>query len=78
MKVPLQTQTTKEGIRVWTFDNSTKRWEFFDPRPAFVKANTIKTMVPGRIYFLRLNRAQNTALNGKGVLLSKGWNHLGS
>ena len=63
-------------IRVWTFDNSTKSWEFFDPRPAFAKANTIKTMVPGRIYFLRLNRAQNTALNRKGVFLSKGWNHL--
>ena len=63
-------------IRVWTFDNSTKTWEFYDPRPAFAKANTIKTMVPGRIYWLRLNRVQTTALNGKGVLLFEGWNLL--
>jgi len=63
-------------IRVWTFDNSTKSWEFFDPRPAFAKANTIKTMVPGRIYWLRLNRAQNTVLNGKRALLFEGWNLL--
>jgi hypothetical protein len=63
-------------IRVWTFDNSTKTWEFFDPRPAFAKANTIKTMVPGRIYWLRLNRVQDTALNGKGVRLFEGWNLL--
>ncbi|MCH7737834.1 MAG: hypothetical protein IH872_10610 [Chloroflexi bacterium] len=63
-------------IRVWTFDNSTKTWEFFDPRPAFTKANTIKTMVPGRIYWLRLNRVQTTSLNGKAVRLFEGWNLL--
>ena len=63
-------------IRVWTFDNSTKSWEFYDPRPAFAEANTIKTMVPGRIYWIRLNRPQSTALNGKGVLLFEGWNLL--
>jgi hypothetical protein len=63
-------------IRVWTFDNSTKSWEFYDPRPAFAKANTIKTMVPGRIYWIRLNRVQSTALNGKGILLFEGWNLL--
>ena len=61
-------------IRVWTFDNSSKTWEFFDPRPAFAQANTIKTMVPGRIYWLRLNRVQSAPLNGKAVLLFVGWN----
>ena len=61
-------------IRVWAFDNSTKRWEFFDPRPAFDSANTIKVMVPGRIYWLRMNRAQTAALNGKRVELFSGWN----
>lgn len=61
-------------IRVWAFDNSTKRWEFFDPRPAFNNANTIKVMVPGRIYWLRMNRLQTAALNGKVVDLFSGWN----
>ena len=61
-------------IRVWTFDNNTKSWEFFDPRPAFINVNTIKNMVPGRIYWLRMNRVRTATLNGKGVNLSSGWN----
>ena len=61
-------------IRVWSFDNKDQRWTFFDPRPAFAKANTIKIMVPGRIYWLRINRVQSAPLNGKTVLLYQGWN----
>jgi hypothetical protein len=61
-------------MRVWTFDNATKRWEFFDPRPAFLRANTIKTMVPGRIYWLHLIRDRTVSLNGKVVGLFEGWN----
>ena len=61
-------------IRVWTFDNGSKTWEFFDPRPAFGKANTINSMVPSSIYWIRLNRDQTTSLNGTVVRLFKGWN----
>ena len=61
-------------IRVWTFDNDSKIWEFFDPRPAFVKANTINSMMPFRIYWIRLNRDQTTTLNNRIVPLFKGWN----
>ena len=61
-------------IRVWTFDNGSKTWEFFDPRPAFGKANTINSMMPSRIYWIRLNRDQTTSLNGTVVTLFKGWN----
>ena len=61
-------------IRVWTFDNGSKTWEFFDPRPAFSKANTINSMVPSRIYWIRLNRDQTTSLNDTVVPLFKGWN----
>lgn len=71
----LESLTVGENlIRFWTFDNGSKTWEFFDPRPAFSAANTIRSLVPGRIYWIRLNRAQDTALNGKGVLLFEGWN----
>ncbi len=71
----LEALTREEDLlRVWAFDNATKSWEFFDPRPAFVKANTIKTMVPGRIYWFQLVRDQNALLNGKGVSLFEGWN----
>ena len=61
-------------IRVWTFDNGSKTWNFFDPRPAFSKANTINSMVPSSIYWIRLNRDQTTLLNGTVVRLFKGWN----
>ena len=61
-------------IRVWTFDNASKAWEFFDPRPAFVNANTINTMVPSRIYWIQLVRNQSATLNGRVVSLFEGWN----
>ena len=61
-------------IRVWTFDNGSKTWEFFDPRPAFSKANTINSMVPSRIYWVRLNRNQTALLDGTMLPLFKGWN----
>jgi len=70
------TSLTQEGnlIRVWTFDNASKAWEFFDPRPAFVNANTINTMVPSRIYWIQLVRNQSATLNGRVVSLFEGWN----
>ena len=61
-------------VRVWSFDNSSKTWTFFDPRPAFATANSIRTMVPGRVYWLSLNRVQAAGLNGKAVFLVAGWN----
>jgi hypothetical protein len=63
-------------LRVWTFNNASKNWEFFDPRPAFVNANTINTMVPSYIYWLQLKRDQAVSLNGRVVSLFEGWNLL--
>ena len=63
-------------IRIWTFDNASKSWTFFDPRPAFSWANTITTMEPGRVYWLKLNRVQTAPLNGKSRVLFSGWNLL--
>jgi len=59
---------------VWNFDNSTKRWTFFDPRPAFANANTINNLVTGHVYWLKVNRMQAAPLNGKAVFLVEGWN----
>ena len=63
-------------IRVWTFDNADKSWAFYDSRPAFSKANSIRTMEPGRVYWIRLNETRTTALNGKSRVLFVGWNLL--
>lgn len=71
----LETLTRSDNlIRVWNFDNGTKRWTFFDPRPAFANANTINELVAGNVYWLRVNNAGAVALNGKRVLLYSGWN----
>ena len=73
----LETLTENDNlIRVWTFDNASKSWTFFDPRPAFSLANTITTMEPGRVYWLKLNRVQTAPLNGKSRVLFSGWNLL--
>ena len=63
-------------IRVWYFDNSTKAWTFFDPRPAFTAANTVTTMIPGQIYWVRLISDQTTVLNAELRILTAGWNIL--
>ncbi len=63
-------------VRVWTFNNADKSWAFYDPRPAFAKANSIKTMEAGSVYWIRLNNVQATALNGKSRVLFSGWNLL--
>lgn len=63
-------------VRVWTFNNADKSWAFYDPRPAFAKANSIKTMEAGSVYWIRLNNVQTTALNGKSRVLFSGWNLL--
>ena len=61
-------------VIVWSFDNGTKVWSFYDPRPAFSDANSIRTMVPGTVYWFKLNRSQVAALNGRSRVLTEGWN----
>jgi hypothetical protein len=61
-------------LRVWTFDNATKEWSFFDPRPVFAAANTIKELVTGRVYWVNATRNQTATLNGKERSLFAGWN----
>ena len=52
-------------VRVWNFANSTKRWPFFDPRPAFAPANKIFAMAPSQVYWINVVRDQEEHLNGK-------------
>ena len=39
-------------VRVWWFDNATKGWEFYDPRPAFRSVNTLADMVTDQVYWV--------------------------
>ena len=71
----LETLTTGDNlVRVWNFDNGTKRWTFFDPRPAFSNANTIKKMEAGKLYWLQVNHTQSAMISGSLKLIYEGWN----
>ena len=75
-----QTSTPASGLaplinadnleRVFYFDNSTKTWLFFDPRPAFAAANSLKELRDRQIYWLKIRRDQTVTLNGKGQPLN--------
>ena len=61
-------------VRVWHFDNSTKAWTFFDPRPAFSAANTIVRLTMGEVYWINVFSDQTVTLNRRQKVLSAGWN----
>ena len=56
--------------RVFYFRNSTKDWLFYDPRPAFAAANTLKELRDREIYWLKVRRDQDVTLNGKAQRVS--------
>ena len=63
-------------LRVWHFNNSTKSWTFFDPRPAFASANTIINMATGEVYWINVFGDQTVTLNSQQRILTAGWNLL--
>ena len=63
-------------VRVWNFNNSSKTWTFFDPRPAFASVNTIIDMASGQVYWINVLSSQTVTLNGQERALSTGWNLL--
>ena len=60
-------------VRVWSFNNSTKAWTFFDPRPA---ANTIIGMTAAEVYWINVFSDQTVTLNSQQRVLTAGWNLL--
>ena len=53
-------------VRVFNFNNVTKTWSFYDPRPEFADANTISELTDGDIYWINVSSAQaDVTLNAK-------------
>ena len=52
-------------VRVFRFNNATKTWEFYDPRPEFAEANTITQMFGGNVYWLNVTEDAEVVLGGK-------------
>ena len=52
-------------VRVFHFNNATKTWTFYDPRPEFAELNTLSSLSAGEPYWVLVRRDQNVTLNGK-------------
>ena len=53
-------------VRVFHFNNSTKVWTFYDPRPEFEGLNTLTELADGQPYWILVSAAQeNVVMNGK-------------
>ena len=63
-------------VRLWQFDNATKKWTFYNPWPAHTEANGIMEMVPNQIYLLELKRDQMVVLNDKLRMLYAVWSYI--
>ena len=66
--------------RVFYFNNSTKTWSFFDPRPEFAKANSLKALTIGKIYWIKVFQDVEATLNGRSrnltCLAGNCWNQI--
>jgi len=51
----LQLSLNEQLVRMWNFNNETKKWSFYDPRPAFQQVNTLKMIEPGSPYLIKVN-----------------------
>ena len=63
-------------VRVWSFDNSTKEWSYYDPRPVFASSNSVTQLKTGKVYWINVKTAHTVTLNGTQRTLFEGWNLL--
>jgi hypothetical protein len=56
--------------RAFHFDNATKNWSFYDPRPEFTSANTIRELTEGQIYWIKVTQNTTAVLNGQERVLT--------
>ena len=57
-------------VRVWRFSNADQSWAFYDPRPAFITANTLTKSGAGDIVWVNVITEQEF----QGGTLFPGWN----
>jgi hypothetical protein len=56
--------------RVFHFDNGTKTWSFFDPRPEFADVNSLNDVVEGEVYWIKVTKSIAVSLNSEQRQLS--------
>ena len=57
-------------IVVWHFDNATKEWTFYDPRPELARAVDLTEVTGGDHVWIRVRGDQRF----QGEMLTTGWN----
>ena len=57
-------------VRVFYFNNATKRWMFNDPRPDFDDLNTLTELSSGQSYWILVRESQRVTLNGRAHALT--------
>jgi hypothetical protein len=63
-------------LRVFYFDNATKEWSFFDPRPQVADFNTLTELVEGEPYWIGVRWNQDPIMQGRIRSFVEGWNLL--
>lgn len=61
-------------VRVFGFNNATKRWAFYDPSFPCAAMNTLTKLILRQAYFIKVEKDQTVVLNGRERNLSAGWN----
>jgi hypothetical protein len=57
-------------VRAFHFNNTTKEWTFYDPRPEFSMANTLDQFVGVQPYWIKVTENQTLELNGQSRTLT--------
>ncbi len=52
-------------VRIFHFNNASKSWDFYDPRPEFAEANTIEKLFSGEVYWFNVMEDITVTLNNK-------------
>ena len=52
-------------VRVFHFNNATKTWSFYDPRPQFAELNTLSSLAAGEPYWILVDENQSVTLNAR-------------
>jgi len=63
-------------VRLWSHDDATGTWSFYDPDPVFAESNTLTELVLDQIYWILLQQDQAVTLNGRDRRLIAGWNFI--
>jgi hypothetical protein len=72
----LVTPLATDFVRAFNFNNQTKVWTFFDPRPEFTPINTLKEVAAGQVIWVNVANDKTITFCGRSTAFFKGWNQV--